>query len=56
MIKGIAIPDKVDEFVKSFAHFGLWYFGLNIFHFQTCTLQHINNTIIQRNRIGTNES
>ena len=28
-------------------------FSLNIFYFQNCTLQHINNTITQRNRIGT---
>ena len=27
--------------------------SLNIFYFQNCTLQHINNTITQRNRIGT---
>ena len=27
--------------------------NLNIFYFQKCTLQHINNTITQRNRIGT---
>ena len=28
-------------------------YRLNIFYFQNCTLQHINNTITQRNRIGT---
>ena len=27
--------------------------SLNIFYFQNCTLQHIHNTITQRNRIGT---
>ena len=27
--------------------------SLNIFYFQNCTLQHINNSITQRNRIGT---